>query len=236
MATISEALTIAVEHHQAGRLEQAEQIYRQILAAEPDQADALHLLGVIAHQSGRHAIAVDYIRRAIGREGGRAIFHNSLGEAYRALRQFPEGGGLLPPSAWGSTRTTLRHTTTWAMRLRIRESWPRPSPPMAALERKPDYVEMLDNLGTALFDQQKLSEAVTCYRRALQLRPDFAEAHNNLGVACTKQGNLDEASACLHRAVELKPDYPQRTTTSEMSCGSKGSWTGPSPPISGPWN
>ena len=61
MATISEALTIAVQHHQAGRLEAAEQIYRQIVAVEPNQADARHLLGVIASQAGGHEIAVEYI-------------------------------------------------------------------------------------------------------------------------------------------------------------------------------
>jgi protein O-GlcNAc transferase len=52
MATIPEALAIAIHHHQNGRLQAAEQIYRQILQAEPDEADALHLLGVLAHQVG----------------------------------------------------------------------------------------------------------------------------------------------------------------------------------------
>ena len=56
---------MAVQHHQSGRLQAAEQIYRQILAVEPNQADALHLLGVIAHQTGRHEVAVEYIGRAI---------------------------------------------------------------------------------------------------------------------------------------------------------------------------
>ena len=54
MATIPEALAIAIQHHQAGRLQAAEQIYRQILAVEPNHADAIHLLGVIAHQAGKH--------------------------------------------------------------------------------------------------------------------------------------------------------------------------------------
>ena len=66
MATISEALAIAIQHHQAGRLQAAEQIYRQILAVEPNHADAIHLLGVIAHQAGKHELAVQYIA---GRSG-----------------------------------------------------------------------------------------------------------------------------------------------------------------------
>jgi len=65
MATISEALEIAVQHHQAGQLQAAEQVYRQILAADPNQIDALHLLGVIASRLGRHEEAALYISRAI---------------------------------------------------------------------------------------------------------------------------------------------------------------------------
>ena len=67
MATISEALTIAVQHHQAGRLQAAEQIYRRVLEVDPNQADAIHLLGVLAHQVGKHELAVQCITRAIAR-------------------------------------------------------------------------------------------------------------------------------------------------------------------------
>ncbi len=65
MATIPEALTIAVEHHQAGRWQAAEQVYRQVLAVEPAQADAWNLLGVLHAQLGRHAAGVDCLRRAV---------------------------------------------------------------------------------------------------------------------------------------------------------------------------
>src|SRR5262245_31823061 len=58
MATISEVFAIAVQHHQAGRLDEAERIYRQILSVAPENAGALHLLGVVASQSGRHGVAV----------------------------------------------------------------------------------------------------------------------------------------------------------------------------------
>ncbi|HWY85349.1 MAG TPA: tetratricopeptide repeat protein, partial [Gemmataceae bacterium] len=81
MATIPEAMAIALQHHQAGRLQAAEHICRQVLAVEPNQVDALHLLGVIAHQAGKHAIAVEYFGRAITLRGNVADYHNNLANA-----------------------------------------------------------------------------------------------------------------------------------------------------------
>ena len=87
MATLSEALTIALQYHQAGRPQAAEQICRQILAAEPNYPDAWHLLGVIAHQVNQHATAVEYIQRAIALKGDEAAYHSNLGEVYRVLQR-----------------------------------------------------------------------------------------------------------------------------------------------------
>ena len=72
METISEAFAIAFQHHRAGRLQAAEELYREILAAQPDQPEALHFLGVIASQMGQHKAAVEYIERAIRRKGDAA--------------------------------------------------------------------------------------------------------------------------------------------------------------------
>src|SRR5438876_4197468 len=85
MAMISEALANAVQHQQAGRLQAAEQIYRQILAVEPNDADALHLVGVLALQAGMPVVAVEHITRAISVKENEAVFHYTLGEAYHAL-------------------------------------------------------------------------------------------------------------------------------------------------------
>ena len=90
MATISEALARAIQLHQASRLQAAEQIYRQILQAEPAHADAMHLLGLIAHQVGKHEIAVGAIERAIELKEHVPVFHSNLGEVYRALQRIPE--------------------------------------------------------------------------------------------------------------------------------------------------
>ena len=83
MARIPEALALALQYHQAGQLQQAETIYRQILETDLGNADALHLLGVIAHQLGQNDLAIQHISGAIRLQPARAAFHNNLGEVYR---------------------------------------------------------------------------------------------------------------------------------------------------------
>jgi len=83
--TIAQAFDVAHEHHQAGRLADAEAIYRQILAAQPRHAEALHFLGVIAHQVGRHALAAVWIGQAIVLNPNNPAAHSNLGEACRTM-------------------------------------------------------------------------------------------------------------------------------------------------------
>jgi tetratricopeptide (TPR) repeat protein len=206
MATISEALAIAIQHHRADRLQAAEQIYRQILAVEPNHAHAWHLLGVIAHQVGKYEYAVEDIERAIGLNGTEAEFHNNLGGAYCALRRIPEAVACyrraleLKPD-YAEAHYNLGNLLKEQGKLEEAAACYR-----RALELKPDYAEAHNNLGIALKDQGELEEAIGCYRRVLQLRPNDVEPHNNLGVALREQGKLDEAVACHRRALQLSPD------------------------------
>src|SRR5258708_5722512 len=90
MVTISAALSIAIEHHRAGRLELAVPIYRNILALNPDHFEVLHLLGVVAQQAGKNDVAISHFQRAIAIDATNATFHNSLGVARLARREFDE--------------------------------------------------------------------------------------------------------------------------------------------------
>ena len=190
MATISEALAIAIGHHQAGRLQAAEQLYQRILAVQANHAGAWHLLGVIAHQMGRHEVAVQYIQRAIGFEGNVAAFHNNLGETYLALRRMPEAVACFHAALQLNPDFAEAH---YNLGNALRDQGKQDQAVACyrrALELKPDYVEPYNNLGNVLNAQGKRDEAVACYRRALELKPDFAEAHWNRALLWLLTGDF----------------------------------------------
>lgn len=87
---VQEALDLAKSHHQEGRLSDAEILYRQILGVEPNHPDAIHLLGTIAHQVGKHDQAIELINRAIEINQRQPAYFSNLGEAHRALGQIAE--------------------------------------------------------------------------------------------------------------------------------------------------
>ena len=206
MATLSEALATATEHHQAGRLQAAEQIYRQILAVEPNHAEALHHLGLIAHHRGRYAMAAEYIGRAIALTSNVAAFHKDLGGVFRALGRMPEAVAacrrvveLTPDEAEAYNNLSVALCDEGKLDEAIACG-------RRALELRPDCAEAHNHLGVALGRQEKLADAVASYRRAIEIKPDLASAHSNLGNVLREQGKLAEAVACCRRALELKPD------------------------------
>ena len=203
---IQEVFTAALGHHQAGRLNEAERLYQQILQADPHHADALHFLGVLAHQIGRHDMAVDLIGRAIAQNGRVPAFHNNLGNALKAQGKLQE--------AAASYSEALSHKPDHVgalfnlglvlqMQGHLEEA---AASYRRALSHKPDHVEAHGNLGNTLQAQGRLEEAVACYGRALRYRPAYAEVHSNLGNVLKAQGKYAEAVASHGRALVHKPD------------------------------
>jgi tetratricopeptide (TPR) repeat protein len=209
MATISEALALAVQHHQAGRLQAAQQIYRQVLAAEPNQADAWHLLGVVAFQLGKHEAAVEQISRAIALNGAVAAFHSNLGNAFQGQGKTNEAIACYRRALELDPRLAETHNNLGNVLKEQGKLQEAVACYRRALELAPNYADAHYNLGLALHDQGRTDEATACYRRVLQFDPAHARAHNNLGNALQGQGNLDEAIACYQRALELNPAFAQ---------------------------
>jgi predicted O-linked N-acetylglucosamine transferase (SPINDLY family) len=206
--TIPEALQIAVQHHQAGRLAEAEALYRQILVARPNHPDALHLLGVIAHQGGRHALAVDWIRQSIAINPDCAVAHSNLGNALLAQGQLDEAVGVYRRLLQNAPDFPEAHNNLGAALRKMGLLDDAIASFRRAIQLKPNYPEAFNNLGNALRERGQLDDAIAAYRHALSLKPRYSDACNNLGNALRERGWLDEAIAACRQALLLTPANP----------------------------
>jgi protein O-GlcNAc transferase len=206
---IAEQFAKAFSHHQAGRLAEAESLYRQIRAIDPGHVDSLHFLGVLAGQAGRNDVAIELIGQALALKPDYAEAHYNLGNVLakenrldQAEAHYRQVLALQPGSAEA-------HYSLGLALLRQGKSTPATACFERALALRPAYHEAQYNLGYMLKEEGRLEEAARRYQRALALRPDFAEAHNGLGAVLVLQGRFAEATACCERALALKPDFAQ---------------------------
>jgi predicted O-linked N-acetylglucosamine transferase (SPINDLY family) len=197
--TLQEQLESGVSHHRAGRLAEAERIYRQVLAQQPDQADALHLLGVLAVQAGRLDAAVEFIRRAIAICSTHAIYHGNLGKALKdmgqldqAIASYRQAIRLKPDFAEAYNNLGIALVDLGQLDEAIASQ-------QQAIRLNPNLAEAHVNLGNALKDTGQLDEAIAAYRQAIRLRPDLAESHSNL--VCTLQYHPGHDGRMIHEEL-----------------------------------
>jgi tetratricopeptide (TPR) repeat protein len=204
---IDQLFDAANDSFRAGRLAEADGLYREILRRDPSHAHSLHGLGLVAFRTGRFDAAVELIGRAITIDGENASFHNNIGEACRFLGRYGEAethfarATALDP---GSAESHLNLGNALEHQGRVGAA---AAEYRRAIELKPDYAEAHMNLGVALMRQGEASEAAKEHRTALSLRPDFTEAHMNLGIALQGSGELQEAVAHYRLALAQRPDY-----------------------------
>jgi predicted O-linked N-acetylglucosamine transferase (SPINDLY family) len=207
--TVAEALQQAVRHHQAGQLAQAEQLYRAVLQADPQQAEALHLLGLIAYQVGHPDAAATCIGQALRLRPDFAVAHNSLGVVHKSQGRLQEAQASLRQALRlqpGYAEAHFNLGTVLHSQGQLAEAQ---ASFRQALRCKPAFAEAHLNLGNVLHARGKLAEAQACFQQAVRCKPDYAEAHNSLGVVLQCQGKLVEAQASLQQALRCQPDFTE---------------------------
>src|SRR5271166_368583 len=208
MAELREALAIGRRDHQPSDPHQAQQVDRQALRADPDNADALTRLGAACLMLGQFREAATNFQQALRLRPHQAEGHKNLGIALarqgnlaEAVASFQEALRLKPDLA----DVQLNLGNALREQGRLDEAVARYQ---QALRLEPDSPEAHHNLGIALERQGRPDEAVTCYQQALRLKPDDAEVQNDLGIVLARRGRLDEAAARFQQVIRLKPNYP----------------------------
>ena len=207
-AELAEIEASGLAHH-AGRLPQAEACYRKILAVEPSNLNALHLLGVLARQAGQPRVAVDLISKAVALNG-------PCSRASQQPRQCASWTwSARPRPSLAAQALALRPDYAAALNNLGNTLQGRGEHSQAeacyrqVLALDPAFGEAQANPGAAPPGRAQPAEAEARARRALALKPDLALAYGNLGHALSMQGRSAQAEASCRRALALEPNYPE---------------------------
>ncbi len=201
MVTLSQALLIALDHHQAGRVAEAEDIYRRILGADPEYADAMQLLGVLAAQTGQVEAAVGRLRVAMtlrpdsaGGWSNLAGAEQASGAMERAVRLYGRALRLMPElaDAHASRSATLRGLGRHDAALTASGQ---------ALSLAPDHADALANRAAALLSHGESQAAELCARRSLRLNGRSAVAHATLAATLAAQRRWRDAEAAARDSL-----------------------------------
>jgi protein O-GlcNAc transferase len=192
--------------HQQGNLVEAERYYDAALKSQPDNFDAMHMLGVIALQKGRIEQGVEIITRAVALNEDSAIAFNNLAKGLKDLGRFDEAiihfqrALALAPDfadAQFSYGTALHFVNRSEDALAHFDK---------AIALHPNFVAALNNRGLALAKLKRFTEALASYHKALAIQPGFGEAHNNRGNALKALMRFDDALASFDKAIAARPD------------------------------
>ena len=209
MNSIADALRLAVQYHQSGAFQEAESVYWQILQADPNQADAWHLLGVLTSQGGRHELAVTYIQKALDINPGTGPFLYNLGLAYKGLDRKAEAIACFQQALEWRADYAPAHNALGGLLLAEGSPEQARAHCQEAIRLNPNLVEAHLNLGNVHVEEDEPAEALACFDRAIRIKPDYADAYVNKGSVLGKQGDLDQALACLETALRIKPDHAE---------------------------
>ncbi len=200
-------LQTAISLHRAGNLPQAEALYRQILAADPQNAEALQLLGLIACQQNDLPAASDLIARAIAITPHNAEFHINLAEVKRRMSRLDEAEVALRRAA----ELAPQNAFVWYNLGVVLGNW-KPAEARDAFARavliEPRLAEGHNNLALLQHDAGEFEAAIESFRRALALRPGHAETENNLGLSLWPRSRREhDALASFKAAIRARPEF-----------------------------
>jgi tetratricopeptide (TPR) repeat protein len=208
MADNSSTLALAIQHFRVNQLAEAEQFCRQVLAADPRQVDALHLLGAVLAQQGRMDEAIVCFRAVLRAAPNAAAVHNNLGDALRAQGSLEEAEASFREAIRLKPDFVEAHYNLGVVLGQLGRLPEAQASYRSALSLRPNFVPAHFNLGNDLRASGDVAGALACYREVLRLAPDHTDAYINLGDVLHGLERFAEAANIFREAQRLRPDSP----------------------------
>ncbi len=220
--TINDKFQLAIEYYQEGKLKQAENILGEIVNLEPENAAALHFLGIIHYYFRNYDSAEKYIEKSLYLKPNEAIAYFNLANTFRDEKKIDEA------------------ITNYKKALEINPNLSDAYYNLAiifegkgqideavtcygkAIQIAPNDAASYNNLGVVLQKKGQIDDAIACFEKALRIKPDNAKTYNNLGIALHERKQFDEAITNYKRAIQLDPNLSDAHNNLGNSLKEKG--------------
>lgn len=206
--SVDDALEFALQLHRDGSLEAAESLYRHIIAAAPDNLNALHYMGVLCHQQNRHAEAAELIERIIAFDPQNADAHNNLGNVLEGLGKFSEAEACYRKAIALRPNHDPACNNLGVVLMAQRKVAEAIVAYQQAVALAPDSADYRYNMGNALRKTGEIDGAVDAYQEAVRLNPDHTGARQGLARTLLQSGRRDEAAGVFEEWLRKEPGNP----------------------------
>ncbi|OGR05334.1 MAG: hypothetical protein A2520_06390 [Deltaproteobacteria bacterium RIFOXYD12_FULL_53_23] len=194
--------------HNQGQFAEAEKIYREVLATDPKNQDALHLTGLLALQDQKFDTAKKFISKAIASAPIISIFHVSMGKTLEGLLDFPKAIESYAQAIKLDSNNIDAVFHLGNLYKNLGKFPEAESCYQKVLNHTPNHVATLNNLGNIYKDLGKFEQAFACYEKAIDSDPMAADLYINMGNAYKDMMMPQEAVNFYHKAIEVRPDFP----------------------------
>lgn len=201
--------TQALQYHQAGDLQLAEKYYRQILQTNPNHADTLHWLGMLAFQVGKYEIAINYINQAIAINSTVSLYHWRLGNALKASGRITECIQELQTAIRLSPKESDVYNDLGICFYENGQFSEAIQCFQQAIQLSPIDAKIHNNLGIVLLELEEFSQAIKHFQTAIKLNPNLVGAYLGLADALKNIESYEQAITVCKKALELKSNLVQ---------------------------
>jgi tetratricopeptide (TPR) repeat protein len=202
-------MALATQLQSQGRLQESEHLLQQILQQQPNHAFALHLLGVIAHQVGKQALAAELIQKAIQLNGNIALFHANLSEILRQLKRLDEAVAHGERAVALEPQMAAAHSNLGIAYFDRKDYDRAENCQQRALAIAPNFAPALNNMGSIRRESKRKDEALIWYQKAIAADPNYLEPLNNYGALVLEDDRTKEAAESLNKALQINPNYAE---------------------------
>jgi tetratricopeptide (TPR) repeat protein len=205
---IPDALKLASNQIDAGKLAPAENVLRDVLTKQPKNPVAIHLLGLIAHRVGRIDEALQLISSAIELAPTNAQFHRNIGEMYRMAKRVDEAVAYGEKAVQLDPKDPIAHSNLGIAYYDRKDFLRAEECQLKALKlNSPNLIQALNNLGSIRRGLKDKEGAAAYFEKVLKIDPTYLEAKSNLAGIWTEMGRYDEAVVALVEVIRARPQY-----------------------------